>query len=227
LPFPRYVLFTDRLLDELTPDEVEAVFGHEVGHVRHRHMTLYVVFLGLSLAVFTGLAHAINRWLEATGRVPGFFTWLGEWETFISLLVMAVYVVFAFGFLSRRCEREADLFGCRAVSCGQPDCATHSTNQQQTVSTRTQPCSTGINTFVSALERVAVMNGMSRSKPGWLASWQHGTIARRVDFLERVRDFPAVGVIYRRKMILFKLAIVAILATTVGVLIWCGDLPWQ
>ena len=42
LPCLRYVVLTDRLLDDLTPDEVEAVFGHEVGHVKHHHMLYYL-----------------------------------------------------------------------------------------------------------------------------------------------------------------------------------------
>ncbi|MGH7171916.1 MAG: M48 family metalloprotease, partial [Gemmataceae bacterium] len=41
LPWVRYVVFTDRLLDDFTADEIEAVFGHEVGHVRHYHMLYY------------------------------------------------------------------------------------------------------------------------------------------------------------------------------------------
>ena len=45
LPWLRYVVFTDRLLEEFTADEVEAVFGHEVGHVKHRHMLYYLAFL--------------------------------------------------------------------------------------------------------------------------------------------------------------------------------------
>src|SRR5262249_16529513 len=31
-PWLRYILLSDRLLQEMTPDEIEAVFGHEVGH---------------------------------------------------------------------------------------------------------------------------------------------------------------------------------------------------
>src|SRR4029077_1449988 len=38
VPWLRYVVLTDRLVEELTPQEVEAVFGHEIGHVKHRHM---------------------------------------------------------------------------------------------------------------------------------------------------------------------------------------------
>src|SRR5262249_3159403 len=45
VPWLRYVVFSDRLLTEFRPEEVEAVFGHEVGHVKHRHLLYYQAFL--------------------------------------------------------------------------------------------------------------------------------------------------------------------------------------
>ncbi len=226
LPRPRYVLMTDKLISELTADELEGVLGHEIGHVRHRHLILYVLFIGLSLAVLTGVANFTDRivapdaWLRTT--IEG----LGEWGTLLSLVVAAGYLLFAFGFVSRRCEREADLFGCRAVSCIRVDCDGHS-NQSliPVVTTQTSPCPTGIRTFVSALERVAVSNGISRDKPGWLSSWQHGTIARRVAFLEKAMHDPRVEPRFRRQMRWFKLGVVGILAGLAGLLCWSGDLP--
>src|SRR5207244_11593143 len=59
LPWPRYVVFTDRLLADFTPEEVEAVFGHEVGHVKHQHMLFYLSFLTLSMAVLGLLTMAV------------------------------------------------------------------------------------------------------------------------------------------------------------------------
>ena len=42
LPRLRYVFLTDGLLEWLTDEEIEAVFGHELGHVRHHHLLLRV-----------------------------------------------------------------------------------------------------------------------------------------------------------------------------------------
>src|SRR5262249_45896446 len=39
--------------------------------------------------------------------------------------LLLAYVFVVFGFVSRRCERQADIYGCRAVSCGQRDCLGH------------------------------------------------------------------------------------------------------
>src|SRR5262249_54095102 len=60
VPMVRYVLLTDRLTTEMTGDEVEAVFGHEVGHVKHRHMLYYLGFLLISLTVVMEAWKAID-----------------------------------------------------------------------------------------------------------------------------------------------------------------------
>ena len=91
---------------------------------------------------------------------------------------LGAYIFLVFGFLSRRCERQADIYGCRAVSCGQTDCLGH-TAETELVPRGRGLCPTGIRTFIDALEKVAFLNGISRDRPGWLQSWQHSTIARR------------------------------------------------
>src|SRR5262249_14438552 len=108
LPFPRYVLLSDRLVADLTPDEVEAVFGHEMGHVKHHHLWLYLTFLGLSLVLLGALLlPSLNSWLD--GRQ--------DLQMAPFMVLICAYIFVFFGFLSRRCERQADVYGCRAVSC--------------------------------------------------------------------------------------------------------------
>ena len=46
LPWFRYVLLTDALIENLNPLEVAAVFGHEIGHIAHRHLVLPRILLG-------------------------------------------------------------------------------------------------------------------------------------------------------------------------------------
>ena len=58
--------------------------------------------------------------------------------------------------------------------------------------------------FISALEKVAVLNGLSRSRPGWLASWRHGTIAERVACLREVEANPTRAVHYQHGISLVK-----------------------
>jgi STE24 endopeptidase len=197
LPFPRYVLLSDRLVTDLTPDEVEAVFGHEIGHVKHRHLWLYLVFLGLSLVLLGALLlPSLNSW--ANGRQDL------QMAPFMGLICAYIFVFF--GFLSRRCERQADVYGCRAVSCGKSECTGHDPGQHLPANVDVL-CPTGIQTFIQALEKVADSNGMSRDRPGWLRSWQHSTIARRVDFLARVRSDPRIERRFQRRVLAVKWAL--------------------
>src|SRR5262249_10965962 len=156
----------DRLLDELTPDEVEAVFGHEVGHVKHGHLLYYLAFMFLSLTVLAGLGviglHYALGEPPAEGPVPVLgapagpgragLAWWREWEAVPAVLLAGAYVFVVFGFLSRRCERQADVYGCRAVSCAGRGCAGHEPSLALAPSGRGL-CPTGIRTFISALDK--------------------------------------------------------------------------
>jgi Zn-dependent protease with chaperone function len=191
LPTLRYVVLTDRLLQHMEPEEVEAVFGHEVGHVKHRHMTLYLVFLLASLLALSALWDWLLEWLpKGTGSAvlawlpwPDF--WRGNPELLLAgpmLLTLLVYLFVVFGLLSRRCERQADLYACRAVAAPP---------------------------FIAALEKVARLNGLSRDRPGWLASWRHGTIAQRVECLRRLQADPGLEAGYQRHIGLVKWGVLA------------------
>jgi STE24 endopeptidase len=183
LPWLRYVVLTDRLVIELTPDEIEAVFGHEVGHIKHHHLLFYFGFLLASLVAVIGLWNVLADWLNhsvllasAEEYTPILHGWLesNELLTMLPLLVLlGGYIFVVFGFLSRRCERQADIYGCRTVS---------------------------VAAFVEALEKVALLNGISRDRPGWLMSWQHATIAQRVAFLERMHADPALEPRFQRRV---------------------------
>lgn len=204
LPIPRYVLLTDRLIADLTPEEVEAVFGHEIGHVKHRHMLYYLAFLMLSLAVvWSGLGLFLPEAMEDYLRVVPMVGVLGA------------YIFVVFGFLSRRCERQADIYGCRAVSCLKQNCLCHPADLELPPN-GSGLCSTGIRTFIDALEKVAFLNGIPRERPGWLQSWQHSTIAKRVEFLHRMLHDPGLEPRFQRRVGLVKwgllLALVGCLA---------------
>ena len=42
--FVRYIIVSRTLLEVMAPDEIEAVFAHELGHARRRHMIYYLLF---------------------------------------------------------------------------------------------------------------------------------------------------------------------------------------
>jgi Zn-dependent protease with chaperone function len=245
VPFIRYVVLTDRLVAELTPDEVEAVFGHEVGHIKHRHMWYYFGFLLISLAVLTQAAAQMWEVMKPdpppesavatqdaaplpsnAGLPPGSeiqrdppvesasFNFYARQDLALIPLVAAIgaYVFVVFGFLSRRCERQADIYGCRTVSCGRRECCGHDSGVELLPSARGL-CRTGIHTFINALEKVAYLNGISRDRPGWLQSWQHSTIARRVDFLHRALEDPTVEPRFQRRIGLVKWGLLIVLSS--------------
>jgi Zn-dependent protease with chaperone function len=213
LPSLRYVVVTDRLLTDLTPDEIEAVFGHEVGHVKHHHLLFYFVFLLLSMVAVAGVWEAGAELLSQGGVqealqswLPGVTDWVDADEVVAVLpllTALGAYIFLVFGFLSRRCERQADIYGCRAVSCGRAGCFGHGGGAVPAPLARGL-CPTGIRIFVEALEKVARVNGISRDRPGWLSSWQHSTIALRVEFLQRMSTEPGLEAHFQRRVGLVK-----------------------
>lgn len=236
VPWLRYVILTDRLMSELTPDEVEAVFGHEMGHAKHHHMLLYLGFLAVSVM----LLGVVWSWVAAVVfKLPS-----DQVDTTLAsvplVTMLGAYIFVVFGFLSRRCERQADVFGCRAVSCGRPDCEGHDDTTplsgggaaprphglRRVLDVFVRPvqplrgtslCPTGIRTFIEALEKVARINGISRDRPGWLSSWQHSTIARRVQFLQDVLANRGLERRFQRRVALVKAGMfVALVATLVA-----------
>src|SRR5438552_10805026 len=113
-------------MEGMPPEELEAVSGHEVGHAKHGHIWFYAMFLVLSMAVLAALLLLVGKTVgKALDEAvpPQYLTWL----LLPPVAVAAAYVFLVFGFLSRRCERQADVFGCRAVSCANPKCEGHTT----------------------------------------------------------------------------------------------------
>jgi len=223
LPWPRYVVFTDRMLEEFTPEEIEAVFGHEIGHVKHQHMLYYMGFLAVSMVVL-GLAVArlgevLPGWglgfLTADDATGGLFN--RQLLDALPLVVcLLLYVLVVFGYVSRRCERQADIYGCRAVSCDDPHCLGHDPTD---LPPDAPLCPTGIRIFIRALEKVADVNGISRDRPGFLQSWQHSTIALRVEFLRSLLREPDLEPRFQRRVVFVKVGLLVLLGAALFTLI--------
>lgn len=186
LPWPRYLIFSDALLAELSPDELVAVLGHEIGHVRRCHMPLYLLIL--LLALLSGgllVRRFLPDWevdfLALTFRWPergaGWWSWLQLLGLFAAL---GGYVWLVFGFVSRRCEREADLYGCFAASCQDPNCSGEHGDMAFLADKPKRLCWGGIRAFIRALEKVAQLNGIPKRQ--W--SWRHDSVAQRIAYLE-------------------------------------------
>ena len=116
------VVFFDTLLNKLSPQEVEAVLAHELGHFKHKHVTQRMIAMfALSLAGF-----ALLGWLSAQAW---FYTALGVRPSMAAAndglaLLLFLLVAPVFGFfvsplfaqLSRKHEFEADAYACKQAS---------------------------------------------------------------------------------------------------------------
>ncbi len=105
----RRVLFSDQLLEELSPREARAVLAHEAGHAVRRHA---LHFAALTLGFFLLGDFLWNQFGTTGGSAQGLTlcAGIGLWY-------------FGFGFLSRRFELEADLFALRATQDPEALCA--------------------------------------------------------------------------------------------------------
>ncbi len=225
LPRPRYVAFTDRLLEELTPAELVAVYGHEAGHARHGHPAYYALFLMLSATAGTALLAAFPAEVPADGTEPP--AW-GPWLVLLPLAGMGVYLFAGFGWLSRRCERQADVFGARVGSCGSHDCRGHDADTRLLGGTDLAGrgvCRTGALALASALDRVADLNGADRPfdrQPlrtrlwAWVRAWQHGPMTHRIAFLHRLADDPTLAVRADRKAFAARVGLVLLLVGVIA-----------
>ena len=160
----RYVFLTDGLLTQLTDEQIEVVFGHELGHVRHHHMAFRV----LAMIAPVSLWILVRRAFPAGGALIEQQFQAGSVAMqlpagMITLALVALYVLIVFGCYSRMLESQADLFGCRVLASGSPDRARQ--------------------TFISALEKLATAGGIDRNA----RSWQHASIARRGRFSQSGR----------------------------------------
>jgi STE24 endopeptidase len=118
-PQVRYVFLSDLLLETMKDDEIEAVFAHELGHVVHRHMWWYLLFMAALLMFAEGPFMTLVRLvpgMEVTAAMTApqrMEVW--AWRDQISVVFTFVTFVLMFGFLSRRFERQADVYAARTM----------------------------------------------------------------------------------------------------------------
>jgi STE24 endopeptidase len=194
VPRFRYVLLSDLLLQEMKDEQIEAVFAHELGHVVHRHMIWYLVFMKvliLVLACVTLLLEAQQGWLNLPRWMPP--------DLLMTLIGFGGFLL-AFGYISRRFERQADVFAARTlqrlegtglfVAQANPDDPTTAFTAtglakvppakgetELAVPSHVGPLGAAI--FASALERVAIINNMPLGPRGRWA----GGLTRRLGFV--------------------------------------------
>jgi len=178
VPRLRYLLITPALLATLNQDELDSVLAHEIGHVKHRHLILYMVlFLGFSIlagAVATPLPHLIlsnNLFYELLPHLPvSPENVLGVLATTPLLVLMLVYFRFVFGYFIRNFERQADAYVFHAMGTSWP--------------------------LISSFEKIAHLSGGNRDEK----NWHHYGIGERIDFLRLCEDDRRYITRHKRKL---------------------------
>jgi Zn-dependent protease with chaperone function len=209
VPGLRYVLITPGLIQALTIEELEAVMAHEIGHVKKRHLLLYL----LLIAGFSLVVGALSEPLTYVLLSRDFFYSLMRWSgmspeaalvacTAVPLLaVMLLYFRFLFGYFIRNFERQADLHVFAAFADNQYAGRGRS------------------HTLVSAFEKIGLLSG-NRDQP----SWHHFGIGERVAFLEKCERDPGERDRHERKV---RLSLAAYLLALTVILLLARQIPME
>ncbi len=164
----RYILVTDALFSILTPEEVDQVIAHEIGHVKHKHLLLYLLFfIGFMLISYT--VDPLSQLLlfsdgPLLGAIEKFdldpFKTLQIFYGVMLVVCIVIYFRYIFGYFIRNFERQADLYVFQLFSSAQP--------------------------LISTFHKIAASSGQPADKP----NWHHFSIQQRMDYLTRCERSP-------------------------------------
>jgi STE24 endopeptidase len=153
----RRIILADTLLDNYSPDEIEAVLAHELGHHVHKHILksigvqALVTFVGFWAANWA-LHYAINRW--------HMFETVSDFANLpllvLTFTVLSFLLMPALNALSRFHERQADRYAFENIATVGP--------------------------FISSMNKLADQNLAERVPSRWVEWWfySHPAIAHRV-----------------------------------------------
>jgi STE24 endopeptidase len=218
----RYVLITDAMLEQMDDTKIEAVFGHEAGHVKHHHIPCFLLFAlisGCAVTVFSIQTRTLAA--QQPQLYPVLLTALG-------VVILAKWAV-VFGWVSRHFERQADVHGVRTLTlsglpCALP-CAVHTGNgvpvgqhvapgaaadppvpPSSRMAARDPLCATAAHVFSDALHDVAVLNGIQAEA----RSWRHSSIASRSRFVQELAGAPDRLVRFQRRVSRIQIGVLVV-----------------
>jgi STE24 endopeptidase len=212
----RYVLLTDALVESMTRSQVHAVMAHEIAHVRRHHMPwLAVALLGV-LSVTEVAVETPLRLLEFLFRLnDGLIT--RAIEISAVALELAVALV-AFGWISRRFERQADTFAVQhlsmaAAASGPVRSAGDALPQAAASAGEPVISAEAVESMRDALGTIARLNAVPPYRP----SWRHGSIAWRRAYLQTLIGRPAGKLAIDRQIRWIKALVAAALIGSLAV----------
>lgn len=114
--FARYFLMSDALLESLTDRQIEAVFAHEVGHARHRHLWWYsLVFLGCGGVTYWA-GNQASLWLPRLFGHAELFNSDALLGSSLQILILVGFTGLVFSRISKRFEHQADWFATQHMA---------------------------------------------------------------------------------------------------------------
>ena len=157
----RRIILADTLLDNYSPDEIEAVLAHELGHHVHKHIAKSIaVQAGITFVGFWAanwvLHYAVERW--------HMFETLSDFANLPLLVLVSTVLSFlilpAMNAYSRFNERQADRYAFRSIASVEP--------------------------FVSSMNKLADQNLAERTPSKWVEWYfhSHPSISRRLQAAE-------------------------------------------
>ena len=158
----RRIILADTLLDNYTPDEIEAVLAHELGHHVHRHI-MKSIFVQAAITLFGFWA---ANWVLHYAVDHHMFEEMSDFADLPLLALVSVALSFvlmpALNAYSRFNERQADRYAFESIS--------------------------SIDPFITSMNKLAEQNLAERTPSKWV-EWffhSHPAISRR---LEAAKDW--------------------------------------
>ncbi|PHR26700.1 MAG: peptidase M48 Ste24p [Desulfotalea sp.] len=192
IPGLRYILLTPALIETMNLAELEAILAHEIGHVKKRHLLLYVLLIG-GFSLMAGLlAEPFIHLLLSLGFLNDLMVRTNmSAETVVTLMgsipllvAMVLYFRFVFGYFIRNFERQADLFSLQTLGSAEA--------------------------LISAFEKISILSGNIREQH----NWHHFGIGERIDCLEAASKQPKRIAQHTSKVRKSLFAFVTVLALT-------------
>jgi len=113
LPSSRRIFITDYLLENFSHEEINTVVAHEFGHIRHKHIHLYMLFsFAYFLCYIAFYTHVAPTLEELFGSGPIV-------SAIISIFFFFLYFVIFFRYFSRRFEHQADCYAVQITGASE------------------------------------------------------------------------------------------------------------
>ena len=193
----RYLLITDKLIDTMHPREIEAVFAHEIAHIKNRHL-LHLGILSFVIVITCAILSTLGTWLIYQNHsAANFLRDINVSDSIFAAVTTVLFVLILWykivGAVSRLFERQADVFGAWMIGFDQLK-----VNYNSNEITRE-----GAYTFADALIKLCDLNNHSVSRK----NWRHGSIFDRTEYIHSLADNMQGKAIVDRKVKMVKIAI--------------------